>query len=224
MVDGSLKQHSSWEDEDGFDVTRYTADFKHPETNEIHPMVTDITYGLVRDRSGMEQYHPTMYTQIFPKDYDVDNMARDYQMEWDESPKPYPLQMNSVAATSFQPEADEYSDDPMRRQNFGNRRLVGQPNVEGAGPVNRHGDWRTINSDRRLAEKKPLSLEDYLKRYKDYKYEGHGTAMYNMAADVLHRHTRNAHRIEPDNMQTEDAKRMWAKHEGRGYWPASHQR
>jgi len=217
MVDGSLKQHSSWKDEDGFDVTRYVADFKHPETNEIHPMVTDITYGQVEDIYGAKQYHPTMETRIYPKGYDIDDMGRDQGYEWDD----YEISLlDTIAAAYFRPEADKYSDDPMRRENFGNRRLVGQPNVQGAGPVNRVGDWRSINA----SPGTKLSWEDYLKRYKDYKYEGHGTAMYNMAADVLHRHTRNAHRIERDNTQTEDAKRMWAKHEGKDYWPARHER
>ena len=136
MVDGSLKQHSSWEDEEGDDVTRYVADFKHPETNEIHPMVTDIS--TTKDERG--HYYPLMNTRIYPKDYDIDNLdKRSIGFEMRTSPgttHDWGVGMNEtevMAATYFSPARQindiHHEHDP---ENWGNTRLVGAPNVKGA--------------------------------------------------------------------------------------------
>jgi len=193
MVDESLKQHSNWKDEDGFDTTRYVADFKHPETKEIHPMVTDIS--TTRDENG--HVYPLIGTQIFPKGYDVDKLSggsQDFENIEDDAAS------DNIAHLSISP-ARQINDIHHERdpENWGNTRLVGTPDVKGA-----------------------LVLEGLTNQ--DYKHEGIGTAMYNMAADVLHRHTRGGHKIYPDRIRSLMAKRMWKKHEKRGYWPARHER
>jgi len=220
MVDGSLKQHSSWGDEDGWDTTRYVADFKHPETNEIHPMVTDIS--TIKDENG--HYYPLMSTRIYPKDYDIDNLdKRSIGFEMRENPgttHDWGVGMGEKeieGATFFSP-ARPANDRHFEhdRENWGNTRLVGTPNVKGA-PENIH--YRPIWYDYPAQ----YTLHDPV-NFPYYKHEGIGTAMYDMAADVIHRHTRDGHKIFPDRIRSETAKRMWAKHEKRGYWPASHER
>ncbi len=198
LVGDSLNQHSSWESEDGFDTTRYVADFRHPVTSEIHPMVTDIS--TTKDENG--HFYPVISTQIFPKGYDVDKLGRemfDFENVEDDAASDNIAHLSISPARQINDIHHEY--DPL---NWGNARLVGTPFVRGA-----PDEIRGSVSDKLIA---------------DYKHRGFGTAMYDMAADVIHRHTRGGHKIYPDRIRTAMAKRMWAKHEARGYWPAKHQR
>ena len=190
MIDGSLARDSTWEDDEGFNNVRYVADFKHPETGEIHPMVADINHAKVDTMYGRSGY-PTMNVKILD-----DKNER------------------AIAQTDFQPEP---SDD-----NFGNRNLIGKPTVNAAGPIQRlrgFSDWRDENP-----EHSDMSPMEYMMMLNNYKHQGHGTAMYDMAADILQRETRSGHVIVRDENQTESAERMWAKHKDREYWPHSWKR
>ena len=82
--------------------------------------------------------------------------------------------------------------------------------------------WGFVEVDN--PEHSDISLMDYMKMLDNYKHQGHGTAMYDMAADVLDRETRGGHVIVRDDNQTNNAERMWAKHKDRSNWPHRGQR
>ena len=202
MVDGSLDMHSTWQDDEVFDNVRYTAEFQNPETGKIHPMVADINHAQTSNKIP----YPAMNVKILPPNYDVNSVPIDSATEVGELDG----YEHSIAEADFEPSR---SDD-----NHFNRNLVGKPRVKGAGPIQRlqgFGDWKRDNP-----QHSDISLADYLLMLANYKHQGHGTAMYNMAADILDRETRNSHVIVRDDTQSDHAERMWAKHEGKESWPS----
>tara|TARA_R100000152_G_C6781455_1_gene215993 strand:+ start:5905 stop:6591 length:687 start_codon:yes stop_codon:yes gene_type:complete len=214
MVPGSLTRHSTSQDDAGDEMVRYVADFKHPETGEIHPMVADVTLPEVDTIHG-RFLHPEIEMNILSPNHPVEDIGdvpdagiREKYFSQDADYE------HSIADAFFGP---QQSDD-----NYGNRNMIGTPRVKEAGPVG-----NKIRAYRQKVQNDPdfdMSLEEYLNQFRNYKHQGHGTAMYDMAADILDRETRGAHVIVRDDSQTENAQRMWAKHEGRDRWPSRRQR
>ena len=205
MVPGSLERREVWEDIYG-DNVRYVADFEHPQTGEIHPMVADVNFAE-EDYSRIP--HPLMDVSIFPPNHDVEDVPKlgSAKADWDS-------QRGAIAVADFKPQPSD--------ENFYNRKMIGHPRVEGAGPINRiqgFQEWKEDNP-----EYSDISLADYMEMLHHYKHEGHGTAMYDMAADILNRETRGGHVIVRDENQTDAAKRMWRKHAGKENWPHRGQR
>jgi len=214
MVPGSLTRHSTSQDDAGDEMVRYVADFEHPETGEIHPMVADVTLPETDTIYG-RFLHPEINMNILSPNHPVEDIGDEPDGGIDPkfltSDEDYE---HSIANAYFGP---QQSDD-----NFANMKMIGMPRVKEAGPIG-----NKIRAYREKVQDDPdfdMSLEEYLNEFKNYKHQGHGTAMYDMAADILDRETRGAHVIVRDDSQTENAQRMWAKHEGRGRWPHRGQR
>ena len=214
MVPGSLTRHSTSQDDAGDEMVRYVADFEHPETGEIHPMVADVTLPETDTIYG-RFLHPEINMNILSPNHPVEDIGDEADGGIDPkfltSDEDYE---HSIANAYFGP---QQSDD-----NFANMKMIGMPRVKEAGPIG-----NKIRAYREKVQDDPdfdMSLEEYLNEFKNYKHQGHGTAMYDMAADILDRETRGAHVIVRDDSQTENAQRMWAKHEGRGRWPHRGQR
>ena len=207
MIPDSLSRHSTSQDVDGNDMVRYVADFEHPETGEIHPMVADVTLPEVDTIYG-RFLHPEINMNILSPNHPVEDIGNVPDGGID------PDYEHSLADAYFGP---QQSDD-----NFANMKMIGTPRVKEAGPIgNKFRAYREKVQDDPDFD---MSLEEYLNEFKNYKHQGHGTAMYDMAADILDRETRGAHVIVRDDSQTENAQRMWAKHEGRDRWPHRRQR
>jgi hypothetical protein len=207
MVDGSLERRDTWQDNEGDENVRYVADFKHPETGEMHPMVADINHAETDTMYGRFS-HPMINMNILPPNHDVGDVPKNRMFSEEDSYR------HSIAEASFRPQESD--------NNFANRNMIGMPRVKDAGPMRRmkgFEDWKEDNP-----EHSDISLMDYMIMLDNYKHQGHGTAMYDMAADVLDRETRGGHVIVRDDDQTNNAERMWAKHKHRSNWPHRGQR
>ena len=214
MVPGSLTRHSTSQDDAGDEMVRYVADFEHPETGEIHPMVADVTLPETDTIYG-RFLHPEINMNILSPNHPVEDIGDvpdgGIDPKFLTSDEDYE---HSIANAYFRPQQSD--------NNFGNMKMIGMPRVKEAGPVNNE-----FSAYREKVQDDPdfdMSLDEYRNHLKNYKHQGHGTAMYDMAADILHRETRDAHVIVRDDSQTENAQRMWAKHEGRDRWPHRGQR
>ena len=204
MVPDSLSRHSTSKDEEGYDKVRYVADFEHPETGVIHPMVADITFA--------EQN--TMYGKFLHPEMDLNILSPNHPVEDIDDGEIGPDYEHSLAEARFSPQQGD--------DNFANRNMIGMPRVKAAGPVG-----NKIRAYRQKVQDDPdfdMSLREYLNELENYRPQGHGTAMYDMAADILDRETRGGHVIVRDDDQSTAAERMWAKHEGRSNWPHRGQR
>lgn len=207
MVPGSLTRHSTSQDADGNDRVRYVADFEHPETGEIHPMVADVDLPET----------DTIYGRFLQPEIDMNILSPNHPVE----------DIDYVSNTVIDPDyehslADAYFGPQQSDDNFANRNMVGMPRVKEAGPIG--NKFRVYRQKVQDDPDFNMSLEEYLNEFRNYKHQGHGTAMYDMAADILDRETRGGHVIVRDDSQTENAQRMWAKHEGRDRWPHRGQR
>ena len=210
MVDGSLERRDTWQNNEGDENIRYVADFEHPETGEIHPMVADINHAEADTMYGRFS-HPMIDMNILPPNHDVGDVPKNRPHARKANYRDY---KHSIADASFQPQQSD--------NNFANRNMIGMPRVKEAGPMRRvtgFEEWKEDNP-----EHSNISLMEYMAMLNNYKGQGHGTAMYDMAADVLDRETRGGHVIVRDDDQTNNAERMWAKHKGRSNWPHRGQR